>query len=90
MKKIIFVLLLLSIIATPSYALSFMEKIKYKEVLLTYTGYKVLVDRYTGEVKYLWNEGIPGNSYWPSKWGALSGEQKQNFQRQYDQQNAPR
>ena len=49
MKKIIVFLLLLSVIATPSYALNFFEKMKYKEVRLD--GEKVLVNRLTGRVE---------------------------------------
>ena len=48
-NKIITMLLLLSIIATPSYALNFFEKIKYKEVRLG--NEKVLVNKITGRVE---------------------------------------
>lgn len=49
MKKFIVLLLLLSIIATPSYALNIFDKIKCKEAKLG--GEKVLVNRFTGKVE---------------------------------------
>jgi len=48
-KKIIILLLLLSIIATPSYALNLFERIRYKEVRLG--SEKVLVNKITGKVE---------------------------------------
>jgi len=49
MKKTIILLLLFSIIAAPSYALNFFEKITNKEVQLGDD--KVLVNRLTGKVE---------------------------------------
>ena len=49
MKKVVVLLLLLSIIAAPSYAISFFDKITYKEVQLGND--KVLVNRFTGKVE---------------------------------------
>ena len=63
MKKIIILLVLFSIIATPSYALNLLGKVIHKEVRIG--SEKVLVNRITGKVEYRWiydkYEPIPTN-----------------------------
>ena len=57
MKKFIIILPLILLIAAPSYALNFFDKLPYREVVIKYYNQKLLVARFTGEVKYLW-QGI--------------------------------
>ena len=73
MKKFIIILSLILLITTPSYALNFFEKLPYKEVVIKSYSQKVLVTRFTGEVKYLWQgvtavrfngETIPKDGEW--------------------------
>ena len=49
MKKIIALLLLLAIIATPAYALSLLDKLRYNEVQVG--GDRFLVNKITGKVE---------------------------------------
>ena len=80
MKKIIILLLLASMIAaaTPCYAVNVFDKIIYKEVVLRTTSMHVLVNRLTGEVKYLLlNSG---------KWILLKGALKHQYQMIYNAQ----
>lgn len=81
MKKIIVLVLLLSIIATPSYALNIFEKLLYKEVQLS--GERVLVNKMTGKVEKKWVD----NKYEPIStkkgWGGIPSEQDM-YQVRYD------
>ena len=80
MRKIIVLLLLLSVVATPSYALSIWEKIKYKEVQLTgASNNRVLIDRSTNEVAYV---------RMFKKWEVPDALQKSSLQRSYDLMSA--
>jgi len=82
MKKFIVLLLLLSVIATPSYALNFFEKIKYREARLGNEG--ILVNRITGKVEQRWvgkrYEPIPSDK----GWGGIPSIQDM-YQAQYDE-----
>jgi len=81
MKKVVALLLLLSVVASPSYALNLLDKLMYKEVRLG--GEKVLVNRVTGKVE----QRLIDNAYKPisSKkgWGGIPSEQDM-YQAQYD------
>jgi len=59
MKKFIVLLLLLTMVAPPSYALNILERIIYKEVRLGSD--KVLVNRVTGKVE----QKLEGGKYVP-------------------------
>lgn len=80
MKKIIIVLLLILIIASPCYAVNVFDTIIYKKVLLCASHMTVLVNRITGELKYIMlNNG---------KWVLLSGTWKSQCQSMYEAQIA--
>jgi len=81
MKKFIVLLLLLSIIATPAYALNILERLIYKEVRVD--GEKVLVNKATGKVE----KKLAGNTYEPISsekgWGGIPSEQDM-YQARYE------
>ena len=79
MKKIITVVLLLSMFTSSLHALTLAEKIKYKEVD---TGYStLLVERFSGKVKY----HLEGD-----KWIALDPLTQLYYQNEYEQSLAPK
>ncbi len=78
MKKLFLVLFFIFLIATPSYALNVVDAMLGKKVLLTTVHRTVLVNRLTGEVKYLLG---PDNA-----WVLLTGPAKKQFQAFYDVQ----
>ena len=53
MKKIVIALLLISMITTSAYAVNIFDRALYKKVLLACIHRFVLVNRVTGEVKYI-------------------------------------
>ena len=75
MRKIGIILLLALAIATPSYAISFIDKMVCKPVVLRYGTKTLLVDRFSGEVKYVLRNG----QYIP-----LEGAYKDQAQAMYD------
>ncbi|MCX5666353.1 MAG: hypothetical protein NT036_04830 [Candidatus Omnitrophica bacterium] len=81
MKKIVVLLMLLSMIATPLYALNILEKLIYKEVRVS--GEKVLVNKVTGKVE----KKLVDNKYEPISsekgWGGIPSEQDM-YQARYD------
>ena len=81
MKKFIVLLLLLSVIATPSYALNLIDRIRYNEVRLE--GENVLVNRFTGRVE----QKFTGKKYEPIStvkgFGGIPSEQDM-YQARYD------
>ncbi len=81
MKKIVVLLMLLSMIATPLYALNILEKLIYKEVRVS--GEKVLVNKATGKVE----KKLVDNKYEPISsekgWGGIPSEQDM-YQARYD------
>ena len=81
MKKVIVILLLLSLAASPVYALNFFEKMLYKEDEIKMYGAKVLVSPLTGSIKYIWC-GNPAKGYWMP----VSGKVKYQYQAIYDKQ----
>ena len=81
MKKIIVLLLLFSIIATPSYALNLLEIMIYKQVQLGRE--RVLVNKITGRVEQI----LMDNKYTPISsqrgFGGIPSDQEV-YQAQYD------
>jgi hypothetical protein len=78
MKKFIIVLLLVLMIATPSYAMNIVDKIFYKPVVLrNNNGVTVLVNRLTGRVEYV----MSGTQYVP-----IPNAYKDQFQAVYSAQ----
>lgn len=82
MKKVIALLLLLSVIATPSYALNLLDRLKYQEVQLGSD--RVLVNKITGKVE----RRLVGNRYEPIStkkgWGGIPSSQDM-YQARYEQ-----
>ena len=79
MRKVIVALILFLMIATPSHALNMLEKFIYKKDFLRSNNTHVLVNRLTGEVKYICRsdgQEIP-----------LEGQWKEQYQKMYDAQN---
>jgi hypothetical protein len=78
MKKLVFVLTLIIIITPPSYAANIFDHLINKEVVLVANHTTVLVNRLTGEVKYIrLNNG---------RWMLLKGGLKKKCQNMYDVQ----
>jgi len=82
MKKVIALLLLLSVIATPSYALNILDRLRYQEVQLGSD--RVLVNRITGRVEQI----LVDNKYEPIStkkgWGGIPSDQDM-YQARYEQ-----
>lgn len=78
MKKTIAVLLLLLMSPAPSYALNMLEKFIYKKDVVRSNNTQVLVNRLTGEIKYICRDDgqqVP-----------LEGQWKEQYQKMYDTQ----
>ena len=71
-------LLLLSVITTPCYALNMLDKIIYKQDVVRSNNRPVMVNRLTGEIKYLRQDN--GN------WIELTGSWKDQYQCMYNSQ----
>ena len=83
MKKIIAILLLLSVIASPSYAINILEKIAYqKDTIKSYKA-TILVNPLTKEIKYIWCRRVK-KGYWMP----VSGRMQQQYQAVYDRERA--
>jgi hypothetical protein len=80
MKKIIIVLLLVSVIITPCYAVNAVDALLCKRVVLCANRMTVLVNRVTSEVKYLLSNN--------GQWVFLKGPQKVQCQIMYEAQTA--
>ncbi len=81
MKKITIVLLLLfSIVAAPSYAIDMLDKIVCKQDILQSNKRPILVNRLTGEVKYVYQDN--------GEWLPLTGQWKEQYQKMYNWQAA--
>ena len=70
MKKLLLILLIISIIATPVYAVNVVDTVLCKKVFLHYNRTYILVNRVTGEVKYL----LRGNGQWEPLTGVLKNQ----------------
>ena len=80
MKNIVMALLLISLVATPCYAVNVVDSILCKNVVLRANHMHILVNRVTGEVKYiLLNNG---------KWRLLTGSWKNQIQAMYNVQTS--
>jgi hypothetical protein len=96
MKKVIVAILLLVLFATPSHALTWLEKIAYREVLVKSQNQRLLVGRVTGEVKYLWQRPTPvqftGSALpEPGEWIPITDENVKNmWQGIYDKERSPK
>ncbi len=77
MRKIIIVLSFIFAVATPSYAVSMLDNMVCKPVLLRYSNRTILVNRITGEAKYVMTNG---------KYIPLKGGFKKKCQEMYDAQ----
>lgn len=82
MKKIIILLLLLSIVVSPAYALNIIERLIYNEVQLG--GDRILVNKITGKVERI----LVDNTYEPISeqkgWGGIPSDQEM-YQARYEQ-----
>jgi len=77
-KKIVFIVSLVLLNAVPVYAVNIFDHILYKEVVLTTNHVSVLVNRLTGEVKYIrLNNG---------RWTQVKGALQHQCQLMYDHQ----
>ncbi|MDD5428549.1 MAG: hypothetical protein PHI58_04855 [Candidatus Omnitrophica bacterium] len=54
MKRIIIAFLLIALFAGPAYAVNNVERLLYKEFVIKAYNQKVLVNRFTGRVTYIW------------------------------------
>lgn len=92
MKKTLLVLLLILVISTPSYAISFFDKVVNKEVMIKSHEQRLLVNRLTGEVKFMWQRPTPvrltGTTLpEPGEWVPLTDENyKKMWQDIYDRE----
>ncbi len=79
MKKIILIILLITVFTTSAYAVNVFDRILYKKVLLDANKMYVLVNRITGEVKYILLH--------TGKWALLTGVLKNQVQSMYNVQS---
>lgn len=81
-KKTITITILLIMITAPSYAINILDKFLYKKDILRSNNRDVLVNRITGEVKYIYRDDgqvVP-----------IEGQWQEQYQKMYDAQNAPK
>ena len=78
MKKVLIVLLIALLVATPCYALNVFEKFLYIEVVLKANKKHILANRITNQVKYM----LQDDGHWTLVTGALKGQ----LQGMYDYQ----
>ncbi len=79
MKKYIFVIMLIVAFITPAFALSVVDAMTCKKVVLREANNRtVLVTRVTGEVKYALQ--------YNGKWALVQGDQKKKYQSIYNAQ----
>lgn len=75
MRRLAIALLMFSLIATPVYAVNVIDTVVCKKVVLRANNRTVLVNRVTGEVKYILQRG---------QWKLLTGSWKKECQLMYD------
>jgi hypothetical protein len=80
MKKVVIALLLILIITTPCYAVNIFDIILCKRVVLCANHMTVLVNRVTGEVKYI--------LLFTGQWKILTGMEKNQCQSMYEAQTS--
>jgi len=82
MRKIVIALLLISIITTSAYAVNIFDRALYKKVLLLAIHRFVLVNRVTGEVKYIMG--------FNRKWALVPKALQVQYRSMYIAQTAPK
>ena len=82
MRKIIVLLLLLSLVTTSAFAVSILDRALYMKVFLVCIHRYVLVHRITGKVEYIMSTD--------RKWVLVSPALKERYQSMYNAQTAPR
>ena len=85
MRKLIVLLMLLSIIATPSYALNILDKIRYEETRLG--SERVLVNRFTGKVEKKMRDGKYEQISDEKGFGGIPSEQDR-YQARYEKKRS--
>lgn len=80
MKKLAIILILIFSLVKPAYAVNVVDTMVCKKVVLRANGRTVLVNRLSGEVKYMKQR--------TRKWVELRGASKKAMQRMYDVQVA--
>lgn len=78
MKKVILSLLLVSMSAFPVYAVNVVDTVLCKQVILRANDACILVNRLTGEVKYILRHN--------GQWALLRGAEKNEYQAMYNAQ----
>ena len=78
-KKLIIILFLLSVIVTPCHAFNMIENLIYKQDVMRGNNRLVMVNRLTGEVKYVRRDD--------GRWIELTGKWKDEYQNLYNKQN---
>jgi hypothetical protein len=83
MKKIIAVILLLLMIASPCYAINMLEKVLLKRDTIKRWDAKILVNPLTHKIKYIWWRNPSGGG----SWKPLDESAKEQYQAIYDLQD---
>jgi hypothetical protein len=78
MRRFAVVFCLILLCASPAYAINPVDAMLCKRVVLEYNDRTILVNRFTGEVKYI----LKNDEHWV----LLRGEKKSEFQAIYDAQ----
>lgn len=79
MKRTLVILLLLLAIAAPTHAFNWVDKMVYRKSVLKANRTPILVNRFTGEVGYIWRAD--------GKWIELTGQWKDQYQKMYNAQS---
>jgi len=82
MKKKIIIALICLAITSPCYAFNIIDNIIYKTDVMKSNRKKVIVNRFTGEIKYVWRDD--------GRWVELTGKWKRDYQKMYNAQNGKR
>lgn len=96
MKRTFIILVLISMSSTPVYALNLLDRIANKEVLVKSSNQKLMVDRLTGEVRFIWQRPTPVVFYGSGgpdqgEWVKVTDEGMKKFwQDIYDKERAPK
>lgn len=78
MKKKILIAFMVLVIASPCYAANIIDNFIYKVDVMKSNKKKVMVNRFTGEIKSVWRDD--------GKWVELTGQWKENYQKMYNAQ----
>ena len=77
--------LLLSAVASPSYAINILEKIVYQKDVIKMYKAPILINPLTKDIKYIWCRTTK-KGYWLP----VSGGMKAQYQAAYDRERAPK